>query len=82
MIRRWAEGREAQPATATRSGPGARAGDLRFIFPGYGGARLQPMGWDEWLGLFDERNLVLLLQEHLKTGEQSNFFQIDRPERE
>ena len=82
VIRRWAEEREAQPATVAGTGPGDRPGVLRFNFPGYGGGKLQDVSWDDWFRTFDERNLVLLFQEHLKSGDESNFFQLDNPERE
>src|SRR5690606_38107325 len=82
VIRRWAEEREAQPATVAGTGPADRLGVLRFNFPGYGGGKLQGVSWDDWFRTFDERNLVLLFQEHLKSGDDSNFFQLDNPERE
>jgi hypothetical protein len=81
VIRRWAEERNATPATATR-GTDGRPRVLRFDFQGYGGANLEKIAWDEWLGTFQERNLVFLFQEQLKNGNQSNFFRLENPNRE
>ncbi len=79
VIRRWAEERGAQPATATwRNG---RPATLRLDFPGYGGQNLQPVGWDEWFRVFDERKLTFLYQEALRNGRPSNFFRLESPER-
>lgn len=83
VIMRWAEERKAQPATVEGTGPGDRAGVLRFDFPGFGGGRrLKPISWDEWFRPFDERNLTFLYQEQLRSGAQSNFFRLENPERE
>lgn len=83
VIRGWAEERNAVPATVEGTGPGDRLGVLRFEFP-YGGKSpgLRPVDWEEWFGTFDTRNLVFLFQEQLRNGRQSNFFQLDNPERE
>ena len=58
VIRRWAEQRQAEPATgeATNSGPATfKVNDggagIRFNFPGAGVFR--PISWDEWLANFD-----------------------------
>lgn len=80
VIRRWAEERNATPATVEGSGPEDRAGVLRFDFPGYGGERLTPIDWDAWFEPFDQRELVFIFQEHLKDGSQSNFFQLENPD--
>jgi hemerythrin superfamily protein len=80
VIRQWAEERKAQPAT-TPGGDTQRPRVLRFDFPGYE-RELQPVSWDAWLRTFDERELVFLYQEHMKAGNQSNFFRLDSPHRE
>jgi hypothetical protein len=49
VIRRWAEERQAQPATVPGTEHDGRPGVLTFDFPGYGGERLQSISWDEWL---------------------------------
>ena len=80
VIRRWAEERDARPATATR-GPDGGPRTLRFAF-GDSGAKLEPISWDEWLGTFQERDLVFIYQEQKRDRNQSNFFRLDNPNRE
>jgi hemerythrin superfamily protein len=80
VIRQWAEERKAQPAT-TPGGDAERPRVLRFDFPGYE-RELQPVSWDAWLRTFEDRDLVFLYQEHMKAGNQSNFFRLDSPHRE
>lgn len=82
VIMRWAEERKAAPATVASTRHGGRIGVLRLDFEGQGSDRLQHVSWDEWFKTFDERNLVMLYQENLKKGNQSNFFRFDNPERE
>ena len=82
VIRHWAEERGAVPATVPGTEHEGRPGVLRFNFPGYGGERLQEISWDDWFKPFDERRLVFLYQEHKSSGEHSNFFRLDSPERE
>ena len=83
VIRAWAEGRRAKPATIGGTEHEGRAGVLRFDFPGYGeGGRLEHIDWDRWFETFDERELVFLYQEKLKSGDQSNFFKLDSPHRQ
>lgn len=83
VIRQWAEQRQAQPATI-KGGKryGTRPGVLRFDFPGYAEGQLEAVSWDEWFETFDQRDLVMLFQEHLKNGNVSNFFKFDSPHRE
>ncbi len=82
VIQRWAEERDAKPATVPGTGPEDRAGVLRFDFPGRGGQSLEEISWDDWFKPFDERQLVFLYQERKSDGSQSNFFRLDNPERE
>ncbi|HSH81631.1 MAG TPA: hypothetical protein VLA19_24135 [Herpetosiphonaceae bacterium] len=82
VIQRWAEERDAKPATVPDTGPEDRAGVLRFNFPGHGGRSLEEISWDDWFKPFDERELVFLYQERKSDGSQSNFFRLDNPERE
>jgi hypothetical protein len=82
VIRRWADERQAVPATVPGTEHDGRPGVLTFDFPGYGGERLQPIDWEEWFRAFDERNLVFLFQEHVNNGRMSNHFHFDSPERE
>lgn len=83
VIRRWAEERRATPVAATRDDANGRPRTLRLDFPGgSSGGRLQPVSWDEWFAVFEERDLVFLFQERLRNGDQSNFFRLDSPDRE
>jgi hypothetical protein len=81
VIRHWAEERKAEPSTV----PSKHDGEvrvLRFDFPNFGGKRLKHIDWEKWFKPFDERELVFLYQEHMKSGNQSNFFRLDNPRRE
>jgi hypothetical protein len=80
VVRQWAEERQAVPSTVESTEREGSAGVLRLNFPGYGGQRLQEIGWDEWFRTFDERNLVFLFQEHKADGSMSNFFRLNRPD--
>jgi hypothetical protein len=83
VIMQWARERDAAPATIEGTGPGDRPGVLRFDFPGFGGgSKLKHISWEEWFQPFDERNLTFLYQEHMRAGNQSNFFRMENPERE
>lgn len=82
VITRWAEERGARPATVPGTERGRRPSVLRFDFPGYSEGELEEIGWSEWFETFDTRDLVMLYQEHLKNGNQSNFFRFDSPHRE
>jgi len=82
VIRRWADAREAQPATVARR-DGDRPRTLRFDFPSNGrSSRLEAVDWDDWLGTFQQRDLVFLFQERKRDGSESNFFRLDSPKRE
>lgn len=67
LIRRWAHGHQAEPATgeATESGPAtvslndAGAG-IRFNFPGV--ERFRPVDWSEWFRNFDANALVFVYE--------------------
>lgn len=85
VIKQWAEARGAVPSGIQGSEHDGHPGVLRFDFPGYdqkSSGRLQDVGWDKWFQAFDERELVFLYQEHLKNGNDSNFFRFDNPNRE
>lgn len=88
VIRDWAERRDAIPAAASR-GPGGEPRTLRFDFRGPNGnagngrnRRLEPIDWDEFFRVFDDRKLVFLYQERRRDGSDSNFFRLDNPTRE
>lgn len=82
VIRRWAEERGARPATVPGTEYDGRPGVLRFDFPGFGGQELKPIDWEDWFRAFDERKLVFVFQEHLRSGRTSNWFMLDSPQRE
>jgi hypothetical protein len=82
VIEAWARARGAKPATVPGTEHDGRPGVLRFNFPDYDGEGLQEIDWDEWFASFDARALVFLFQEHKTNGDQSNFFQLDNPDRE
>lgn len=82
VIQKWAEERQAEPATLPGSEHAGHPGVLRFDFPGYGGQSLEKISWDDWFRAFDERDLTFIYQEHLKNGNLSNFFLFDNPNRE
>ncbi len=82
VIMQWAEERDATPATVPGTEHDGRPGVLRFDFPGYGGGDLEEVSWDEWFTTFDERGLNFIYQEQTSDGRQSNFFQLENPERE
>ncbi len=82
VIMKWAQERDARPATVPGTEYEGRPGVLRFDFPGYGGQGLKEVSWEEWFKSFDDRELVFLYQEHLKSGNMSNFFKMNSPHRE
>ncbi|SHF29247.1 hypothetical protein [Streptoalloteichus hindustanus] len=78
VIRKWAEERDATPATVPGTEHGDHLGVLRFDFPGYGGDKLEHVDWDQWFDTFRERDLEFVYQEHMSSGKQSNFFTLRR----
>src|SRR3954468_980120 len=81
VIRRWAEERNAVPATVEGTEHGDHLGVLRFDFGG-DSDNLRQVSWEEWFGTFDARTLNFLYQEERKDGNQSNFFRLESPDRE
>ena len=81
VIKRWAEERDATPATVEGTEHGDLLGVLRFDFGG-DNDRLRHVSWDEWFETFDRRRLNFIYQEERRDGRQSNFFRIESPERE
>ncbi|TMS00560.1 hypothetical protein [Nonomuraea basaltis] len=82
VICQWAEERGARPAKVPGTEHEGRPGVLRFDFPGYGGADLEEISWEDWFRTFDDRKLNFIYQEHKKSGAQSNFFRLENPGRE
>ncbi len=81
VIRRWAEERNATPATVEGTEHGDHLGVLRFDFGGES-ENLRHVSWDEWFATFDARRLNFIYQEERKDGSQSNFFRLESPDRE
>jgi hypothetical protein len=88
VIRDWAQRRGGEPATATR-GPDGEPRTLRLAFrdgeQANGGgrrSRLEPIDWEDWLRVFQDRDLVFLYQERRRDGSDSTFFRLDNPRRE
>ena len=81
VIRRWAEERDAVPATVEGTEHGDHLGVLRFDFGG-DSDNLRHVSWDEWFATFDTRRLNFIYQEERKDGNQSNFFRLESPDRE
>lgn len=62
-IRDWVESRGGFPARVKRTGGDDDPGILRIDYPGFSGAdTLERIGWDEWLGAFDQNSLAFLYQ--------------------
>ncbi|MDT0276450.1 Rho termination factor N-terminal domain-containing protein [Blastococcus goldschmidtiae] len=81
VIRKWAEDRDAVPATVDGTEHGDHLGVLRFDFGG-DSDNLRHVSWDEWFDTFDTRKLNFLYQKERKDGNQSNFFRLESPDRE
>lgn len=80
VIKAWADERKAKPATSP-GGDTENPRVLRLDFPDYDKGLMQ-VSWDAWAKTFQDRDLVFLFQQHMKSGKQSNFFRLDSPERE
>ena len=70
VIRQWADRHRAEPATEieTTSGPSSlKVTDggavVRFNFPA--AARFRPIGWEEWLEIFDRARLMFVYEEEV-----------------
>jgi hypothetical protein len=75
-IRTWVEEHGGRPAIVrgTRDDDG---GVLRIDFPGGAGEdELEPVDWDEWFRIFDDRGLAFLYQAEKADGEDSTFFKL------
>jgi hypothetical protein len=76
-IRRWAQDRNAKPATVANAEKGDSPSRLRLKLPGRnGGLSLKEIGWDAWLREFDQRKLAFLYQEQIASGERSDYYEI------
>ena len=73
-IRRWAEERNAQPASVRGTGGSDDPGMIRLDFPGFSGAdSLEHIDWEVWFRAFDENKLALIVQDTTARGQRSNF---------
>ena len=81
VIKQWAEARNGVPATVPGTEHGDHLGVLRIDFGG-DSEQLRHVSWDEWFASFDERRLNFIYQEQRSDGSQSNFFQLENPDRE
>lgn len=81
VIRRWAQERNAVPATVEGTGRGGHLGVLTLDFGGRSD-RLRHVSWEEWFKTFDARRLNFIYQEERKDGKPSNFFRLESPDRE
>jgi hypothetical protein len=83
VILQWANKRNAMPATIPGTEHDGRLGVLRFDIPGWGSrTSLEHVTWEQWFETFDDRRLVLIYQEEMRSGRQSNFFHFNSPYRE
>jgi len=58
----------------TRGGKQGSGGVLRIDFPGFsGGKSLQPVSWEEWFQVFDDRGVEFLYQDKTASGKPSRF---------
>jgi hypothetical protein len=81
VILQWANDRSAMPATVPDAEADGHFGVLRFDIPSHGtGQSLEHVSWTEWFATFDDRKLVMIFQERLRNGHQSNFFHFCRPD--
>jgi len=77
-IRKWAEARDGHPARVRDTGEG---GVLRIDFDPPEDS-LEPISWDEFFRVFDQRRLAFLHQDKTEDGKISRFNKlIDRDER-
>ena len=78
VIQKWAEKRQAVPATgeATASGPATvdvndGGAGVRFNFPGTGSYR--PISWDEWFGNFDTHECAFVFDNDATTPVSNRY---------
>ena len=81
LVRRWAERRQAEPATGeeTESGPSTvkvndHGAGVRFNFPAVG--RFRPISWDEWFQNFDEHSLVFIYERDVESKSPSHRYRL------
>jgi hypothetical protein len=76
-IRTWVEEHGGRPAIVRGTRDDDGGGVLRIDFPGGAGEdELEPVDWDEWFRIFDDRGLAFLYQAEKADGEDSTFFKL------
>jgi hypothetical protein len=85
LIQRWAQRRQAEPATGeeTESGPSTvsvndEGSGVRFNFPAAG--RFRPISWDEWFRNFDKNSLVFIYERDGSSRTLSHRYRLVRYE--
>jgi hypothetical protein len=76
VIRKWAEKRNAQPASSVRS-EGHGIGVLRLNFHERSGRPITHIEWSDWFRTFDERALCFVYQEKNIDGTRSDFYRLE-----
>ncbi|MEY8840725.1 hypothetical protein AB9K41_17015 [Cribrihabitans sp. XS_ASV171] len=77
VIRAWVEARNGHPSRVSGSGEG---GILRIDFDPRDES-LEPVGWDEFFAIFEDRRLAFLHQDMTEDGQISRFNKfVDREE--
>lgn len=71
-IRKWAEARGGEPAAVTETLEDDQdSAILRIKFQEEDG--LEPISWEEFFEIFEEKDLAALLQDKTESGDQSRF---------
>jgi len=71
-IRAWADERGARPARVKDTADQSGGGVLRFDY-GEQEEGLEPVSWDEFFRIFEDRRLALLEQDETASGGTSRF---------
>lgn len=71
-IRKWAEARGGRPSHVKGTGKGHADGVLRFDF-GEPDEKLEPISWEDFFQVFEDRELALVYQEKTEDGKKSRF---------
>jgi hypothetical protein len=72
VIRKWAEARDASPASVHGTGKGG-PGVLRLDFGPEQEERLDKISWDQFFAKFEQEKLAFLYQDETGNGATSRF---------
>ena len=72
QIKKWAEARDARPATVSGTGKNGEAGILRRDF-GPKEDKFDEISWEEFFEKFDQEKLAFLYQDKTADGRVSRF---------